>query len=156
MLQLVTVQGQARRAGAWARGLRVIVVLRQHHDHFLLAVLVCCTIVNPSWQLSQGHLEEEHLAGYTNHLWKTTNICGFKDKRCKAMMGDECMHTVIVLAFNRKQTILALVVPSFYSRKIKFGNIILILRVVCCGIIHGKSLFIHVFFAVLSSRPLLK
>lgn len=44
------------------------------------------------------------------------------------MMCDDCMHTIIVLAFNRKQTILALVVLSFYSRKIKFGNIILILE----------------------------
>lgn len=32
MLQLVTVQGQARGAGGQARGLRVILVLRQHHD----------------------------------------------------------------------------------------------------------------------------
>lgn len=38
MLQFVTVQGQARGKGAQARGLRVIVVLRQHHDHFHLAV----------------------------------------------------------------------------------------------------------------------
>lgn len=116
MLQLGTVQGQASGAGARARGLGVIMVLRQHHDHILLAVLVCW-IINPSWQLSRGPLEEEHLAGYTNHLWKTTNTCGFKDKRCKAMMCDECMHMVIVLAFSGKRSFTKFLPFLFIAQK---------------------------------------